>query len=266
MDVRTVVIQSYRTTGVETWMQRCMQSVRDWAEHRGYKYDFVDDTLFDFLPAHIRHDASAPLLPKTDIARLALLHDRLSNGYDRALWIDADVLVFDPAPFSVPEGCGAMFCHEVWTGLDDRGVLTHTQGINNAWMMFERGHPLLEFLRYATVEVYEHGEPSSMLPMALGTTLLTRLGRAVPLHLHTQVACLSPLLLRAAYDRQHPEWLRAHVLQHGHRFYAANLCRSLVTSKTPRTSSGLDQHQMAELIEQLLTTRGMPLTGNVLDA
>jgi hypothetical protein len=268
MDVRTIVIQSYRTTGVEAWMQRCMQSVRSWAESREYEYDFVDDALFEFLPPHIRRDASAPLLPKTDIARLALLHDRLAGGYDRALWIDADVLVFDPTPFRVPEACGAMFCHEVWTSLDDQGALMHRHGINNAWMMFERAHPLLDFLRYATVELYEQGEPSGMLSTALGTTLLSRLGRVLPLQLHTQVACLSPLLISAAYHRDHPEWLRAHAQQHGHRFHAANLCRSLLTSNRPaaHSSNELDERQMLQLVEQLLATRGKLLTGEALGA
>jgi hypothetical protein len=264
MDVRIVVIQSYRTAGVETWMQLCMRSVSQWAAHRGYDYEFVDDTLFDFLPPHIRNDTSAALLPKTDIARLGLLHDRLIDRYQRAVWIDADVLVFNPAAFSIPDTCGAMFCHEVWTSLTDQGELAHRPGINNALMIFERAHPLLDFLRYATVELYERGEPSSMSPTALGTTLLSRLGRIVPLRLHTQVACISPLLTHAAYNRDHPEWLHAHAQQHGHRFHAANLCRSLLISAQPlrQAPNRLDENQVHQLVEELLATHGALFIGN----
>jgi hypothetical protein len=32
----------------------------------------------------------------SDLARLTLARDYLAQGYDRALWVDADVVVFDP--------------------------------------------------------------------------------------------------------------------------------------------------------------------------
>jgi hypothetical protein len=265
--VRTAIIQSYRTTRVEPWMQRCMQSVRDWANSHGYVYEFVDDGLFDFLPAHIRNNSLVPLLPKTDIARLGLLHNRLAHDYERVVWLDADVLVFDPASFTLPENCGAMFCHEVWTSLGENGELIHHRGINNALMIFERGHPLLDFLRYATVELYEQSDPARISTLALGTALLSKLGRVVPLRLHTQVACISPLLLGAAYRADHPEWLREHALQHGHRFCAANLCRSLLAGPSNRQRSrSLDDDQMLALVEQLMATRGSVLLGDTVDA
>jgi hypothetical protein len=259
--VRTVVIQSYRTNGAEPWMLRCMQSVQEWATARGYSYEFVDDALFDFLPATIRTDSNTPLLVKTDIARLGLLEDRLKHGRERAIWLDADVLIFDPDAFAMPEVCGAMFCHEIWTSFNPQGELIHRRGINNALMLFERGHPLLAFLRYASMELYQHRDPASMSPVALGTDLLSKLGRLVPLRLNTQVACLSPLLLAAIYHTDHPEWLHTHAQQHGHRVCAANLCRSLlVDSSNLLRPRHLDTTQMQTLVEQLIATRGSVLT------
>lgn len=266
--MRTVVIQSYRTTRVEPWIQRCMQSVREWAHARGYAYEFVNDALFDFLPAAIRDEPAAPLLPKTDIARLGLLADRLANAYETAIWIDADVLVFDPSALFIPPASGAMLCHEIWTSLDSEDQVVHRRGINNALMVFERGHPLLGFLRYAAIELYHHGEPVTMSPTKLGTTLLSKLGRVVPLRLHTQVACLSPMLVSAACHGHHPEWLQAHAQQHGHRFAAANLCRSLLTDPTlpTRHAGDLDEDQMQQFVEQLIATRGHILRGEALIA
>jgi hypothetical protein len=242
-------------------MQRCMQSVREWANFRGYDYEFVDDALFDFLPAFIRNDPRAPLLPKTDIARLGLLEDRLKR-HERAIWLDADALIFDPAAFTMPEDCSAMFCHEIWTSLNDDGELIHRRGINNALMIFERGHPLLGFLRYATVQLYQHHDPAGMSSIALGTNLLNKLGRMLPLRLHTQMACLSPLLLAAAHYADQPQWLRAHAREHGHPFYAANLCRSLLTAPSTRQRPrDLDASQMQALVEQAILTRGSVLSG-----
>jgi len=259
-DVRTIVVQSYRSTRVEPWIQRCMQSVREWAVSRGYIYEFIDDALFDFLPAHIRNNPTLPLLPKTDIARLDLLSARLAEGFERAIWLDADILVFNPAALTVPEACGAMFCHEIWTSLSDDGELLHAQKINNALMVFEHGHPLLNFLRYAAVELYEHHASSGMSTVALGTTLLSKLGHVIPLRLHTQVACLSPILLRAAYRGEHAEWLRAHAQRHGQRFHAANLCHSLLTKFAPLNEFP-DEQQLLRWVEQLIATRGSPLFG-----
>jgi hypothetical protein len=262
--MRTVVVQSYRTVDVEPWMQRCMQSVREWAASRGYAYNFVDDRLFEFLPASIRSNPNMPLLPKTDMARLGLLEEQLKH-FECAIWLDADVLIFDATTFVMPDACGAMFCHEIWTSLDEHGALFHRRGINNALMMFERGNPLLGFLRYASLELYQHGDPARMSSTALGTALLSKLGDVLPLRLHTQVACLSPLLLAAAYYGDRPEWLRAHAVKHGHRFCAANLCRSLLKAPfTHQRPRDLDDHQMQKLVENLIVMRGSILAGHAL--
>lgn len=266
--MRTIVIQSYRDTQVEPWVQRCMQTVRDWAGSRGYDYEFVNDALFDFMPARVRNKSAPSLLPQTDMARLGLLRDRLTRNYQRAIWMDADVLVFDPAAFAIPDACGAMLCHEVWTSLNAQGELTHWRGINNALMVFERGHPLLDFLRFATIQLHDHFDAATLSRTALGTDLLTKLGRVVPLRIHAQVACLSPMLIRAAYYGDHPEWLRSHAAEHGQRFYAANLCRSLlstVSSFNP-AQGALNQDQILQLVERLIDTRGQALLGETIQA
>ncbi|RUL72741.1 hypothetical protein EKH80_17045 [Dyella choica] len=261
--MRTIVIQSYRDTQVEPWVRRCMQTVKDWARHRGYDYEFVGDALFDFMPARMRNKNGPSLLPQTDMARLGLLHDRLNRNYERAIWLDADVLVFDQAAFAIHDGCGALFCHEVWTSLNAEGELTHWRGINNALMMFERGHPLLDFLRFATIQLHDHFDAAALSRTALGTDLLTKLGRVIPLRVHTQVACLSPLLIRAAYYGDHPEWLRSHATERGQPFHAANLCRALLSSVSPfnPAQGALNSGQILQLIEQVIETRGSVLFG-----
>ncbi|MFS6825737.1 hypothetical protein, partial [Staphylococcus aureus] len=127
--------------------------------------------------------------------------------------------------------------------------------------LFERAHPMLAFLSHAGTELYRYSGPV-MRSTALGTDLLSKLGQMLPLRLHTQVACISPLLLVAAYDGDHPEWLRAHARQYGHRFCAANLCRSLLTAPSTRhRPRDLDTGQLQTLVEQLLATRGSALFG-----
>ena len=48
--LKTLVYQSFRTTDVPLWIERAMKSVRDWAEVRGYDYEFIDDKIFDLVP------------------------------------------------------------------------------------------------------------------------------------------------------------------------------------------------------------------------
>lgn len=45
--MKTVVLQSYRTHGVEAWVSRCLSSVKAWTERSGYAYEFIDNSIFD---------------------------------------------------------------------------------------------------------------------------------------------------------------------------------------------------------------------------
>lgn len=261
--MRTVVVQSFRRDNVSEWINRCMRSVASRADTRGYHYEFVDDALFDHVPSVLRDKPRSSLLPLTDIARLGLLRDRLVHRYERAIWIDADVLVFRPAALSVPAQCGAMLCHEIWTRLDTEGRVVHERRINNAVMIFERGHPLLDFLRYAAIELYQHMDTAAMLPAALGTGFLSNLGRLLPIRLFNQVACLSPLLVDALLNDVNPAYLQAHALHYGNPFHAVNLCHSLQSSResATRTQSAPDISLLA-LVERLVIGRGSVLGGS----
>src|SRR4029079_13839139 len=94
--MQTLVIQSYRTRDVAAWISACLRSVQAWAAAAGYRYEFVDDRLFDYAPAWVRERCGKQLLPITDVARMYLLRERLAHGWDRVIWVDADVLVFAP--------------------------------------------------------------------------------------------------------------------------------------------------------------------------
>ncbi len=43
--MKTAVYQSYRTRDVPAWVNRCMQSVRAWADAQPFDYRFIDDRL-----------------------------------------------------------------------------------------------------------------------------------------------------------------------------------------------------------------------------
>jgi hypothetical protein len=244
----TVVLQSFRQHTVPAWLARCMRSVQDWAKAQGYGYEFVDDRLFDHVPQALRDKPRRSLLPLTDIARLGLMRDRL-HRFERTVWIDADVLVFRPTLLQLPAQAGAMLCHEIWASLDEHGRLTLDRRINNAVMIFERDHPLPDFLHYAAIELYGQLDTATMPPAALGTGFLSRLGQLLPLRVFHQVACLSPLLLNALASGHHPEHLAAHAERYGFAFHAANLCRSL-------HGQAIDDDGMSRITDLLLENEG----------
>jgi hypothetical protein len=261
--MRTVVVQSFRRDNVPEWITHCMRSVASWADARGYHHEFIDDALFDYIPSSLYDKPRNSLLPLTDIARLGLLQDRLVRRYERAIWIDADVLVFRPEGLSIPAQAGAMLCHEIWTQRDAEGHLVHERRINNAVMIFDRGHPLLGFLHHAAIELYQHMDTATMRPAALGTDFLSNLGRLLPIRLFNQAACLSPLLVNALLTDTGHVQLQAHAEHYGHPFHAVNLCHSLQSSikSTPPAQNTRDTSLLA-LVEQIVATRGSALEGN----
>jgi len=242
-----------------------MQTVQAWSGNSRYEYEFIDDALFDHVPQHIRDCPISSLLPFTDIARLGVLRERLASTYERAIWFDADIVIFRPDRLRIPDGCGAMLSHEIWTSIDNNGHLSHRRGINNAALVFKRDHPLLDFLHHASIELFEHRYPARLRSTTLGPDFLTPLGHIVPLRLLTQVACLSPLLMHALFSGENPAVLHAHAEQYGYEFHAANLCRSAwAPFRTLETnhSFALHESQILEIVETLIATRGTALILN----
>ena len=262
--MHTVILQSYRSNDIPAWLQRCMQTVKQWAAANGYHYAFVDDALFDYVPPRFREPTPSSLLPFTDLARLGLLREKLASGYSHAIWIDADVVIFRPDHFRIPDQAGAMLCHEIWTQKDEHGVVHHAENINNAVMVFERGHPLLDFLHHAAIELFTHLKSGKIRTTTIGTDFLTKLGRIYPIRLLTQVACLSPALARAISTGAPSSLLQEHAARFGHPFHAANLCRSKHERGTQRSTASpedsLDASQLLDVVEKIIAAKGEMLS------
>lgn len=222
----TVVYQSFRERDVPPWVQRCIESVREWAVGRGWAYRFYGDDIFDRLPRGYREAAAgrAPVL--TDLGRLLLARELLASGFRRTVWLDADVLVFDPGGFDIPvtEGDYA-FGREIWVQGQAGGELRVYRNVHNALAVFTRGNPMLDFYVYACERIVGRigaGGP----PQIVGPKLLKVLHGLLDMPLLGDVAMLSPRVLSdlaggrgAALDRLARETVWP--------VHAANLCLSL---------------------------------------
>jgi hypothetical protein len=224
--MKTVVLQSFRTTDVPIWMQRCMASVRAWAELRGYDYEFMDDRIFNLCGADYLEQVGDNKRSITNLARLELIRLRLAGQYERAAWLDADTFVFVPSAFRIDIGAGYAFSREVWVDRDKAGRIFVEDRVHNAICVFTRSQPDLDFFirtaRYiaATRQVRESFQ--------LGVRLLSGLQYPLGFPLLQDSGMFSPAILGALVTGD-DRLIEALARGHAHPVHAANLGLSLTT-------------------------------------
>jgi len=219
---------------------------------RGYEYRFVDDALFDRVPTWFRAKVGDNLLPMSDLARLKMARELLEQGYERVIWLDADVLVFDPNGFEITTDRDYAFGREVWVRRGDGDGLFVTEGLHNAICVFCRDNDFLDFYIHACEEVVRDAE-SEVLSHQIGPDLLNRLSDVIGPRIVPDVGLFSPLVI-ADITSGSGRALTAYMDEFAHPVRAANLCLSFVG----RASSGVTVTNaiLNRAIDRLLETRG----------
>ncbi|MGD8590872.1 MAG: hypothetical protein PVG22_18770, partial [Chromatiales bacterium] len=136
---KTLVIQSHRSPLPYPWLTPCLDSVRRWSESNQYTYRFLNDELFDAVEEDLLEKIAHQQVIASDLARLKLLQRALGEGYETAVWLDADFLIFDPLGFILPDGPYAVG-REVWVQHDRQGRLRRYKKVHNAFLMFRQGN------------------------------------------------------------------------------------------------------------------------------
>lgn len=250
-DKKVAVLQSFRTVDVPSWITRCMDSVRQWALSQGWDYLVLDDRFLDLPPGWVRERCGRNLYAVTDVARLMWSQDVLSGDYERVVWVDADVVVFDPGGLArhVDAVHEHGFARELF--LRVTGKCTDPQwGINNALMVFDRHAPVLaDYLRICLerLEGYRDGEVPRT---AMGPTLLQQLDAAGRLHRIEGVGLFTPAMLEpfaAGRDALMRLYLSHCVVPPA----AANLCHFMRNATTASRRPAFDR-MYAAAIERLM--------------
>lgn len=250
----TLILQSYRNEAVPDWIGQCLDSVRGWATCNGFTYRFAGDEIFERLPADYRAAAAGRMPILADLARLLWIRDELAAGADRAVWLDADVMVFDAARLTLPAGVGHAFGRELWVQPDNGGRLQVRRNVHNAVALFEPGDTFLPFYIDACRQIVGDAGPS-VPNQIVGPKLLTALHNIVGFELIDAVGMLSPLVVRdvAAGGGPAVERLRAAVPG---PLGAANLCASLAGGT--RDGVDLTDDVMQAACDRLLAAGGLP--------
>ena len=220
----TLVYQSFRNHNVPVWIQRCLESAQAWTKKEGYSYRFIDDELFEYAPDWYRQKVSDNVQLVSDISRLMLARRFFAEGYDRVIWIDADVLIFDPANFSVKTEEGVHFCREIWADADLDGNVIHQKKFNNSVCVFHQGNVFLNFYIDACLKLV--AGRSNIPHVLIGTTFLTALKEIYPFPEITNVAITSPALVHDLLT-DNSRFIEKYVEWHAAPVYAANLCGSM---------------------------------------
>ena len=285
--MKTVVFQSYRTTDVPSWMSACQSSVRRWAEDRGHDYRFIDDRFFECVPDWLRERVRNQKLPMSDYARLHHARAFLDAGYERTIWFDSDVVLFDPEAFSRNNGERSFaVTREVWFEMVDRSLLASAprprsltieedrrlqrvalQGgragapdlqphcfhqVANAVLIFDAASTLLPFY-ISAIESFARAARGPIPTILFGPRFLTTLHQVAHFPLVRDVGMLSPLVM-ADLSAGTTERARFYMREFGERMSAANVCASFAGSVTRGVE--MKDELYARAIERLIDSRG----------
>lgn len=226
----TIIIQSHapNAPGIVT---RATETVRDWARSKGFEYAFKHDDLFDLIPSTVTDAAGSRKQMAADIARLVWIGTLLDEGWERVVWLDADVYVFRPDNFSVEVPSGFTFGREHWVQPDKSGRLKIYNNVHNAFLVFTpEGRTTLDFYHEQAARILLKAGPG-VPPQLVGPKLLTALNNVVGFPLNNCVGMASPLVIRDLAENGGPAWEMMQAA-HGDDLAAINLSTSLLHSTT----------------------------------
>jgi hypothetical protein len=204
--------------------------VQKWAGLHEHDYSLAGDEFYDLCgPQYLARGSKNPQAI-TNLARLVAARQRLDAGYQRVIWMDADVFVFDPAKlvFDFPAEClttGYAFGREVWLYRDPAGV-THVTPprAHSAATFFTQGAVDLDML--ITLIRHIDAQRQIVSNYQVGVSLLRGLQYSLMFPTFSHVGVFSPGLLRALAERDE-KILRFYSQAYRYQACAGNLCLSL---------------------------------------
>ena len=224
--MKTLVIQSSKVPAA-AWIEQCKSSVRDWAASQQMDYRFVGDEIFDLIPDWFMHKVGQKKQVATDLGRLYLLQSALDEqGFDQAIWFDADMFVLDQGMRLTFTGSCA-FGQEVWIQQEGKGRLKARRNIHNAVCVFRQGCPVLPFLIHTCLSLMARVDAQYLVPQFLGPKLLGALHPLADFSLLPQIGAFSPVVVNDLMQGGGKALELMRQETHG-PLQAANLCSSLL--------------------------------------
>ncbi|MGS2723523.1 hypothetical protein ACVBEJ_07235 [Porticoccus sp. GXU_MW_L64] len=246
----TLVFQSHKQPLPYSWLSRCMESVKSWAQNCNYDYRYLCDELFDPMDKFLLEKTAEQTVIATDLARLKWIQKFLADGYQTVVWCDADFLIFAPQKFRLPSQAelpeNYAVGREVWVQSNDKQAdkLRVYKKVHNAFMVFRQGNAFLDFYS-SHAERQLAKTTGTMPPQFIGPKLLTAIHNVVQCPVMESAAMFSPLVIKDIIAGGGPalSLLKANWQQPA---YGANLCTSMAER------GELSDGDMSAVIDRLL--------------
>lgn len=221
--MKTLIVQSYRDHDVPGWIERCLVSVRNWARSKGYDYRLTGDEIFalcgdDYLAAVGDNMRSITNLCRLELIKLILAEE----GYDRVIWMDADIFVFAPDRLDFAPGTRIAMPLETWLWHAD-GEWKVRRTLNNCVVVCPKGDPDIDLFVQATRHRARHHPVTHN--HELGVHLIRGMYEFLRFELLTNVGMFSNEFLIALVEGDQAA-IRLQALEHQTPVYAANICAS----------------------------------------
>lgn len=249
--MKTIVYQAYDSK-IPSWISKCMKTVKEWTEKNGFEYAFIDERIYDYVPDWYIKKTKNNILPISDLARLEIAKEYLNKGYDRTIWIDTDVIIFDTDKFNIEVEEEFAFCKEIGIGKRPNGKVMSSQAVTNSVCVFTKNNSMLDFYIYSCKSLVKN-KKGDIHKCDVGTTFLTKLYKDIHFPLLTNAGLFSPrIMFEIAYNKN--ECIKKYIKTFGHPMYAANLCSSL--ENMTFNNFKLEKNIYHRVIDKLIKTKG----------
>ena len=247
----TIVIQSFRNHDIPAWIQRCLDSVRNWAALHGHDYSLAGDEFYLLCgPDYLARGSKNPQAI-TNLARLVATRNRLDEGYQKVIWMDADMFVFDPEKlvldFPVDQlSTGYAFAREIWGERHASGIFYVTEPlVHNAATLFTPAAADLDML----IALIRHIDANRQIVSnyQVGVKLLRGLQHSLMFPTFSHAAMFPPAVSQALAE-QDEATLKIYCNAYRYPAYAANLCLSI--------QHWIDQNTLWRAMDRLEETCG----------
>lgn len=249
--MRTIVFQSYTPGPIPVWIKTCLDTVEAWSILKGHTYRFLNDELFDPVPSDFRERCGREILPVTDVARAMWMRRLHAEGFERVIWMDADVLVFDPAGFEVGGDDDYALAREIWVEPSRTGGRTAVhRKVNNCVAYVDAGSTFLDTYLAEVLEKPRLGA------LDAGTSVFTAWEARGKVPLIEGVCTVNHALIHDLVRGQQ-SFIRIHDAALGHRTHAAHFVHSY-----SRPRSGLfflAERNFEKAVERVSATGGAVL-------
>ena len=256
--MKTLIVQSYRTRDIPPWIARCLGSVSAWAAAKGYDHWLTDDSAFALCGEAYLAKVGDNKCSITNLCRLELLREAHAAGYERAIWMDADIFVFDPERLDFPPFSRILLARETWIEPVSNGW-RYANSLNNCVVGARAGDPDLDLIIRAVRHRAEHHPVTHNFQV--GVDVVRGLHHFLNFDLTDHVGMLSQHVI-TALAAGWQDAVRLQAERHGSPIHAANICASdhltpTVSEEDARVAMDLLEGTRGHAVNQFLSRQGL---------